>query len=131
MLCIAFLEALHVDYNIHFNSFSFPFCICLALFPNFDFLCLWCIVVALGTTKSASETGSENKESSNGQNEEETIEQILSFDKSAAAICVQLQKRSGTQITQIPFMKDIIGIVALLGKVDDDNLSRLVQHSIQ
>ncbi|KAL3342277.1 hypothetical protein AABB24_026345, partial [Solanum stoloniferum] len=82
------------------------------------------IRVVLGKTHSASETGSENKESSNGQNEEETIEQILSFDKSAASICVQLQKRTGTQITQIPFMKDMIGIVALLGKVDDDNLSR-------
>ncbi|XP_069151137.1 uncharacterized protein [Solanum lycopersicum] len=79
---------------------------------------------ALAKTYSASGTGSENKESSNGQNEEETIEQILSFDKSAAAICVQLQKRTGAQITNIPFMKDIVGIVALLGKVDDDNLSR-------
>uniref|UniRef100_A0A3Q7GA38 Uncharacterized protein n=1 Tax=Solanum lycopersicum TaxID=4081 RepID=A0A3Q7GA38_SOLLC len=40
-----------------------------------------------------------------------------------AAISVQLQKHTGAQITNIPFMKDIIGIVALLGKVYDDNLS--------
>lgn len=78
--------------------------------------------VALGKIHSASGTGSENKESSNGQNEEETIQQIIRYDKSAAGICCQLK----TQSTHLPFMKDVMGIVALLGKVDDDNLSRIL-----
>lgn len=80
--------------------------------------------VALGKIHSASGTGSENKESSNGQSEDETIEQILRYDKSAAGIYCQLQTCNETQITRIPFMEDVIGVVALLGKVDDDNLSR-------
>ncbi|XP_015068800.1 protein DEFECTIVE IN MERISTEM SILENCING 3-like [Solanum pennellii] len=69
------------------------------------------IEAALAKTYSASGTGSKNKESSNGQNELETIEEILTLN------CRQLP-------TYIPYMKDVIGIVALLGKVDDDNLSR-------
>ncbi|XP_055825980.1 protein DEFECTIVE IN MERISTEM SILENCING 3-like [Solanum dulcamara] len=73
------------------------------------------IQVALGKIYSASGTGSENKESSNGWNELETIEQMLRWNR------CQLQTHNGTHI---PFMKDVIGIVALLGKVDDDNLSR-------
>ncbi|CAN4089557.1 unnamed protein product [Withania somnifera] len=84
--------------------------------------------VALGMIHSASGigTGSENKESSNGRNEEEIIDQILRYDKSAAGIYCQLQTRHGTQITHDPSMKDVMGIVALLGKVDDDNLSRIL-----
>ncbi|CAN4089562.1 unnamed protein product [Withania somnifera] len=78
--------------------------------------------VALGKIHSASGTCSENKESSNGRNEEEIIQQIIRYDKSAAAICCQLK----TQSTHLPLMKDVMGIVALLGKVDDDNLSRIL-----
>ncbi|CAN4085714.1 unnamed protein product [Withania somnifera] len=78
--------------------------------------------VSLGKIHSASVTSSENKESSNGRTEEETIQQIIRYDKSAAAICCQLK----TQSIHIPFMKDVMGIVALLGKVDDDNLSRIL-----
>ncbi|KAJ8554298.1 hypothetical protein K7X08_024976 [Anisodus acutangulus] len=84
------------------------------------------IRVALGKIHSASGTDSDNKESSDGRNEEEIIEQILRHDKSAAGICCQLKTHHGTQITQILLMKDVVGIVALLGKVDDDNLSRLL-----
>ncbi|XP_015165618.1 protein DEFECTIVE IN MERISTEM SILENCING 3-like isoform X3 [Solanum tuberosum] len=76
------------------------------------------IEVALGKIYSASGTGSENKESSNGKNELETIEEILTLNS------CQLPTHNGTQITHIPYMKDVIGMVALLGKVDDDNLSR-------
>lgn len=82
--------------------------------------------VTLGKIHSASGTDSENKESSNWQNEEETIEQILRYDKSAAGICCQLKTHHGTQIPHPTLLKDVIGIVALLGKVDDDNLSRLL-----
>ncbi|KAH0691664.1 hypothetical protein KY289_019022 [Solanum tuberosum] len=76
------------------------------------------IEVALGKIYSASGTGSENKESSNGKNELETIEEILTLNS------CQLPTHNGTQITHIPYMKDVIGMVALLGKVDDDNINR-------
>ncbi|XP_016460859.1 protein DEFECTIVE IN MERISTEM SILENCING 3 isoform X1 [Nicotiana tabacum] len=82
--------------------------------------------VALGRYQSASEPGSQNNESSNRRNEEEIIEQILKHDKSAAGIYCQLKTHHGPQVTHLPLLKDVIGIVALLGKVDDDNLSRLL-----
>lgn len=88
------------------------------------------IRVALGKIRSASGTGPENKESCNGQNEDETIEQILRYDKSAAGIFCQLQTCKEIQTTHIPFMKDVIGVVALLGKVDDDNLSRTLSDYV-
>ncbi|MCD7458072.1 hypothetical protein HAX54_037093 [Datura stramonium] len=78
--------------------------------------------VALVIFFSASGTDSENKESSNGQNEEETIEQILRYDNSAAGIYCQLKTHHGTQIPDLTLLNDVIGIVALLGKVDDGNL---------
>ncbi|XP_047265406.1 protein DEFECTIVE IN MERISTEM SILENCING 3 isoform X1 [Capsicum annuum] len=77
--------------------------------------------VALSKIPSVSGTGSANSESSNGRNEE-TIQQILRYDKSAAGIYCQLKP----QIDHHPSMKDVMGIVALLGKVDDDNLSRIL-----
>ncbi|KAM3381798.1 protein DEFECTIVE IN MERISTEM SILENCING 3 isoform X3 [Capsicum galapagoense] len=82
------------------------------------------IQVELGKYLSESGTGSENKESSNGQNEEETIQQILKYDKSAAGIYCQLKP----QIARLPSLKNMMGIVALLGKVDDDNLSRILSN---
>lgn len=124
-MCIAYLKALRVDYIIHFNFFLSLLSYAFSLFLNFNALCLWGIVVALGKIYSASGTGSENKESSNWKNELETIEEILTLNS------CQLPTHNGTQITHIPYMKDVIGMVALLGKVDDDNLSRLVSHSIQ
>ncbi|XP_059304589.1 protein DEFECTIVE IN MERISTEM SILENCING 3-like isoform X1 [Lycium ferocissimum] len=82
--------------------------------------------VSLGKIHSTCGTDSENKESSNGWSEEETSEKILRLDKSAAGICCRLKTDHGSQITHIPLMKDVMGIAALLGKVDDDNLSRLL-----
>lgn len=120
-----------MDYIIQFN-FVFPFfAYAFSLFLNFKFLCLCGTVVALGRYQSASEPGSQNNESSNRRNEEEIIEQILKHDKSAAGIYCQLKTHHGPQVTHLPLLKDVIGIVALLGKVDDDNLSRLISHIIQ
>ncbi|KAF3615732.1 putative protein IQ-DOMAIN 1-like [Capsicum annuum] len=62
------------------------------------------------------------------QNEEETIEQILQYDKSVAAIYCQLKVYYGTQVSRLPLLRDVVEIVALLGKVDDDNLSRLISN---
>ncbi|KAJ8534692.1 hypothetical protein K7X08_016420 [Anisodus acutangulus] len=80
--------------------------------------------VALGKYQTASESGSENAELSHVRSEEETIEHILKHEKSAAGIWCQL--KTHPQASHLPLMKDVLGIVAMLGKVDDDNLSRLI-----
>ncbi|XP_060212087.1 protein DEFECTIVE IN MERISTEM SILENCING 3 isoform X2 [Lycium barbarum] len=82
--------------------------------------------VALGNYEAASKSGSENEELSHVQSEEETIEHMLKHGKSAAGIWYQLKSQYGTQASHLPLMKDVLGIVAMLGKVDDDNLSRLL-----
>lgn len=82
--------------------------------------------VALGKYQTESESGPENEELSHVLSEQETIEQILRYEKSAAGIWCQLKTRHGTQASHLPLTKDVLGIVAMLGKVDDDNLSRLL-----
>lgn len=83
-------------------------------------------VVALGKYQAASESGSENEEFSHVQSEEETLGNIFLHEKSAAGIWYELKCHHGTQASQLPSMKDVVGIVAMLGSVDDDNLSRLI-----
>ncbi|MCE3215450.1 hypothetical protein HAX54_002400 [Datura stramonium] len=82
--------------------------------------------VALGQYQTVIKSGSANGELPQVRSEEETIEHILKHEKSAAGIWCQLKTHHGTQASQLPLMKDVLGIVALLGKVDDDNLSRLL-----
>ncbi|XP_062162657.1 protein DEFECTIVE IN MERISTEM SILENCING 3-like isoform X3 [Alnus glutinosa] len=67
----------------------------------------------------------EHENNSQLQPEEQTTEQILHHEKSAAGILFQLKTPHGTQASHLPLTKDVLGIVATLGKVDDDNLSRL------
>lgn len=50
-----------------------------------------------------------------------TIESIHKQDKTAASLLCQLRKYAPTSM-----MKDVLGVVATLGKVNDDNLSRSV-----
>lgn len=83
-------------------------------------------LVALGKYQTASESGSENEELSHVRNVEETLEHILIHEKSAAGIWCQLKHHHGTQASHLPLMKDVVGIVSMLGNVDDDNLSRLI-----
>ncbi|XP_068659222.1 protein DEFECTIVE IN MERISTEM SILENCING 3 [Aristolochia californica] len=59
------------------------------------------------------------------RSEQQTIEQILKHEKTAAGIVCQLKVRHGSQASQVPLMKNVLGIVAMLGKVSDDNLSRV------
>lgn len=66
----------------------------------------------------------ENESHSSNQSEEETTKQILQHETSAAGIICQLTMRHGTHAPQVTFAKDVLGIVATLGKVDDDNLNR-------
>ena len=57
------------------------------------------------------------------QSEDETYEKILELEKSAAGLVHQLRTRQGTQVSDSPLVKDVLGFVATLGKVDDSNLS--------
>ncbi|PIA37865.1 hypothetical protein AQUCO_02900007v1 [Aquilegia coerulea] len=66
-----------------------------------------------------------NENTNHSQTEENTIDQIQQQEKSAASLYCQLKIRHGAMASQLPITKDVIGIVATLGKVEDDNLSRL------
>ncbi|XP_043707843.1 protein DEFECTIVE IN MERISTEM SILENCING 3-like isoform X2 [Telopea speciosissima] len=83
---------------------------------------------SVGKYHSSSEAMTENKNSNHCQTEVDTIEQILRQDKSAAGILYQLKTRHGTQAPNLALTKDVLGIVATLGKVDNDNLSRLLSE---
>ncbi|KAF3432813.1 hypothetical protein FNV43_RR23915 [Rhamnella rubrinervis] len=81
--------------------------------------------VILGKYHTSSSLKIKNKDHSHLQSEEETTKQILRHEKSAAGILCQLKTRHGSQASHLNLIKDVLGIVATLGKVDDDNLSRL------
>ncbi|KAK9020648.1 hypothetical protein V6N11_010666 [Hibiscus sabdariffa] len=80
--------------------------------------------VLLGKHHSSS-SPIENKDQSHLQSEHEITEQILRHEKSAAGILCQLKTHHGPQASHLSLTKDIMGAVATLGKVDDENLSRL------
>ncbi|KAI9073249.1 hypothetical protein K1719_044771 [Acacia pycnantha] len=61
-------------------------------------------------------------------NEEEITEKILQHKESAAGIFCELKSNQGTQASHLMLLKDVVGVVATLGKVDDDNLSRLLSE---
>ncbi|KAK9291388.1 hypothetical protein L1049_019335 [Liquidambar formosana] len=90
--------------------------------------CILDMQVILGKYHSSSVPMTENEDPSHIQSEEETIEQILRHEKSAAAILCQLKTRHGSQASHLSLTKDVLGIVATLGKVDDDNLGRLLSE---
>ncbi|KAK9103905.1 hypothetical protein Sjap_021159 [Stephania japonica] len=81
--------------------------------------------VSLGNCHSSNGKSMENDGNKEFQNEEKTIEQILQQEKSAAGVVCQLRSHHGTQAPHLPLTKEVLGTVATLGKVNDDNLSRL------
>ncbi|KAF8413342.1 hypothetical protein HHK36_001321 [Tetracentron sinense] len=81
--------------------------------------------VSLGKYHSSSVSKTENESLNHFQTEEETIEQILQKEKSAAGMLCQLKIRHESQASHLALTKDVLGIVATLAKVDDENLSRL------
>ena len=80
----------------------------------------------LGKYHSSSAPKIENEDHSHLQSEDETTEQILRHEKSAAGILCQLKTRHFTQASHLTLTKDVLGAVATLGKVDEENLSRSV-----
>uniref|UniRef100_A0A7N2MHC6 Protein DEFECTIVE IN MERISTEM SILENCING 3-like n=1 Tax=Quercus lobata TaxID=97700 RepID=A0A7N2MHC6_QUELO len=81
--------------------------------------------VTLGKHHGSSTPKIEIENHSQLQSEDQTTELILQHEKSAAGILCQLKARHGPQASHLQLTKDVLGIVATLGKVDDDNLSRL------
>jgi hypothetical protein len=48
----------------------------------------------------------------------------LQHEKSGAGVLWQVKTRHGEQASLLTLIKDVVGIVAMLGKVEDANLSR-------
>ncbi|KAL7003615.1 hypothetical protein U1Q18_004766 [Sarracenia purpurea var. burkii] len=84
--------------------------------------------VSLGKYHSSSTPMIEAEDQTRVDSEEETVEQIIGHEKSAAGVLCLLKTRHGSQASHLPLIKDVLGIVAQLGKVDDDNLSRLLSE---
>ncbi|GAB2293951.1 hypothetical protein Dimus_028165 [Dionaea muscipula] len=70
----------------------------------------------------------EDEAPSPAASEEETLEQIMKHDKTAASIFYQLKAHHGPGVGNIPLIQDVLGVVAMLGKVDDGILSRLLSE---
>ncbi|XP_050237479.1 protein DEFECTIVE IN MERISTEM SILENCING 3-like isoform X2 [Mercurialis annua] len=85
--------------------------------------------VILGKYHASTPPDTENTHNSN-QSEEEIIEQILRHEMSAAALFYQLRVRHGSDASDASCTNDVLGVVATLGRVDDDNLSRLLAEYI-
>ncbi|EXB83888.1 hypothetical protein L484_023495 [Morus notabilis] len=84
--------------------------------------------VSLGKYHSANGTGTES-ESGLSWTEEDTIEQILKQENSAASVLCRLNsQQSSIQGLDLAFTKDVLGIVATLARVGEDNLSRLLSE---
>lgn len=81
--------------------------------------------VTIGKSESSSKATIGDMDNPNPTNDEEVNKQILQHEKSAAGILCLLKIRHGAQASHLTLTKDVVGIVATLGKVEDDNLSRL------
>jgi hypothetical protein len=65
-----------------------------------------------------------NNDTSVEEAEQRTIQSILKQDETAAGIICQLKIRHYQHASKLPLMKDVLGVVATLGKINNDNLSR-------
>ncbi|XP_020234447.1 protein DEFECTIVE IN MERISTEM SILENCING 3 isoform X2 [Cajanus cajan] len=81
--------------------------------------------VTVGKSESSSKATIGDMENPLPTNDEEVNKQILHNEKSAAGILCQLKIRHGAKASDLTLTKDVVGIVATLGKVENDNLSRL------
>ncbi|KAF3439852.1 hypothetical protein FNV43_RR18130 [Rhamnella rubrinervis] len=83
--------------------------------------------VSLGKYHSTNESGTA-KENGASNSEEETMEQILQQEKTAAGVLCWLNSQHASQTLDLGLAKDVLGIVANLARVDDDNLSQLLSE---
>ncbi|XP_028061995.1 protein DEFECTIVE IN MERISTEM SILENCING 3-like isoform X13 [Camellia sinensis] len=82
----------------------------------------------LGQYHSSSMPMMEDGDHTGVDSEEEPLEHIIEHEKSAAGILCLLKTCHGNEAANLLLTKDVLGIVATLGKVDDDNLSRLLSE---
>ncbi|KAL1565510.1 protein DEFECTIVE IN MERISTEM SILENCING 3-like [Salvia divinorum] len=82
--------------------------------------------VALGKYDKASFFQTKKEDPSLVKSEEETIENILKHENSGAAIVYRMKIQAEALSSDHSLTKDVIGIVATLGKLEDNNLSRLL-----
>ncbi|XP_042000255.1 protein DEFECTIVE IN MERISTEM SILENCING 3-like isoform X3 [Salvia splendens] len=68
----------------------------------------------------------ENGKASCGESDEETTQHIMKYENSAAALLCKI--KSEVQFSDDLLIKDVVGVVATLGKVDDANLSRILSE---
>lgn len=107
-----------LSFFLLFSFFFFFLCIC--------YLLISFLSVILGKYHSSSGPKTENENHFSLQSEEETTGQILQHEKSAAGVFCKLKTRHGSQASHLQSTKDVLGIVASLGIVEDENLSRLI-----
>ncbi|KAL4375303.1 hypothetical protein AHAS_Ahas05G0268300 [Arachis hypogaea] len=81
--------------------------------------------VTSGKSESSNTLTIDNGDSPLPISKEEVNKQILQHEKSAAGILCQIKTRFKAQASHLTPTKDVVGIVATLGQVEDDNLSRL------
>ncbi|KAK9122123.1 hypothetical protein Syun_019740 [Stephania yunnanensis] len=67
----------------------------------------------------------ENGNLDGSQSEEKTIAQISQIENSAARVVCQLKNGHTDQASNPSLINNVLGVVATLGKVEDDNLSRI------
>ncbi|KAG5558852.1 hypothetical protein RHGRI_008715 [Rhododendron griersonianum] len=84
--------------------------------------------VSLGNYHSSSSPVIKDEDRTRMKSEEETLEDIIRHEKSAASILCLLKTRHASQTPHLALSKDVLGVVAQLGKLDDDNLSRLLSE---
>uniref|UniRef100_A0A2N9IR68 Protein DEFECTIVE IN MERISTEM SILENCING 3 n=1 Tax=Fagus sylvatica TaxID=28930 RepID=A0A2N9IR68_FAGSY len=87
-------------------------------------------LVSLGRYHSANvaETGNDNGAF---HTEEDTMGQILQQENSAAGIFCWLKANHLSQALNLALTRDVLGVVATLARVDDDNLSRLLSEYLE
>ncbi|KAI3458002.1 hypothetical protein Pfo_014665 [Paulownia fortunei] len=84
--------------------------------------------VAIGKYHTTSFSKGENEDPAYVESEEETIQHILKYEKSAAALLCKMKCIPEAQVSDHSLTKDVLGVVATLGKVDNANLSRLLSE---
>ncbi|XP_047967063.1 protein DEFECTIVE IN MERISTEM SILENCING 3-like isoform X1 [Salvia hispanica] len=82
--------------------------------------------VALGEYDKASFFQTKKEDPALVKSGEETIQNILKHENSGAAFVYRLKIQAEAMSSDHSLTKDVIGIVATLGKLEDNNLSRLL-----
>ncbi|KAK9093971.1 hypothetical protein Scep_025440 [Stephania cephalantha] len=84
------------------------------------------VQVSLGKYHSSSIGAQvENGNLDGSQSEENTIAQISQIENSAARVVCELKNGHTDQASNPSLINNVLGVVATLGKVEDDNLSRI------